>query len=184
MGIRMRPVTVVRRMHPTMMASSLSLCLAKGEVRTSRCQMHPWHRGRIVLCLSRMSSCTLTVQHVKMMQLITPLRPRRSPRASNQQRILLMRTKFPGIIQICTPFRILIRRTSSQPQKAIVLLFCFRIFIDGVQLRAHGRSTNLVVGFKCLDQSSHLTNTDRSCFPFAFIGGEKEKTSLRDFIQS
>lgn len=60
--------------------------------------------------------------------------------------------------------------------ESMVLLF--GLFMDGVQLFAHGRSTTAVVSMKCLDMPGFLANTDLASYTIAFIGGPKEPTTL------
>lgn len=63
-----------------------------------------------------------------------------------------------------------------------VLTLLFALFVDGVQLHQHGRSTTTVVALKCLDLPGFLCNTDLACYPLAFIDGPKEPTNLSQFM--
>lgn len=58
----------------------------------------------------------------------------------------------------------------------------FALFVDGVQLHAHGRATTTVVGLKCLDLPGFLCNTDIACYPLAFVGGPKEPSNLAEIM--
>ena len=58
----------------------------------------------------------------------------------------------------------------------------FALFVDGVQLHAHGRATTTVVGVKCLDLPGFLCNTDMASYPLAFIGGSKEPTNMSEIM--
>lgn len=58
----------------------------------------------------------------------------------------------------------------------------FALFVDGVQLHAHGRATTTVVGVKCLDLPGFLCNTDLASYPLAFIGGSKEPTNMSEIM--
>lgn len=63
------------------------------------------------------------------------------------------------------------------------LTLLFALFVDGVQLHAHGRATTTVVGIKCLDLPGFLCNTDLACYTLAFIGGAKEPSNLSQFME-
>lgn len=58
----------------------------------------------------------------------------------------------------------------------------FGLFIDGVSLHQHGRSSTTVVAIKCMDLPGFLCNTDLACYPLAFIDGPKEPTNLVQFM--
>lgn len=58
------------------------------------------------------------------------------------------------------------------------VILLFGLFVDGVQLHAHGRSTTTVISMKCLDLPGFLVNTNLASFNVAFIGGPKEPSNM------
>lgn len=62
------------------------------------------------------------------------------------------------------------------------LTLFFALFVDGVQLHGHGRSTTTVIALKCLDLPGFLCNTDLACYSFAFISGPKEPSDLSEIM--
>lgn len=58
------------------------------------------------------------------------------------------------------------------------MVLLFGLFVDGVQLHGHGRSTTTVFALKCLDLPGFLANTDLASYTIAFIDGPKEPTCM------
>lgn len=64
------------------------------------------------------------------------------------------------------------------------LILLFGLFVDGVQLHQHGRSTTTVFCLKCLDLPAFLVNTDLAAYTIAFIEGPKEPTCMTQILLS
>lgn len=62
------------------------------------------------------------------------------------------------------------------------MVLLFGLFVDGVQLHQHGRSTTTVFCLKCLDLPGFLVNTDLASYTIAFIEGPKEPTCMTSIL--
>lgn len=74
-------------------------------------------------------------------------------------------------------------RDELPPPEGDTITLFFGLFVDGVQLHQHGRSTTAVICVKCLDLPCFLATTDHSCYPLAFIDGPKEPTNMSEIMQ-
>ena len=64
------------------------------------------------------------------------------------------------------------------------MVLLFGLFVDGVQLHVHGRSTTTVFCLKCLDLPGFLANTDLASYTLAFIEGPKEPTCMTTVLMT
>ena len=64
------------------------------------------------------------------------------------------------------------------------MVLLFGLFVDGVQLHQHGRSTTTVFCLKCLELPGFLANTDLATYTLTFVEGPKEPTCMTTLLMA